>query len=94
MPHRRKAASPFRYFNSSPRIIRLAVAMYVRFPLSLRNVEGLPFGRGVDIYHETVKLWWNRFGLMFASQIHRQRVSHLRAIRYWRWHLDGVLVKP
>jgi putative transposase len=39
MPRPRKPSSPFRYFNSSPEIIRLAVMMYVRFPLSLRNVE-------------------------------------------------------
>ncbi|MQA67073.1 MAG: IS6 family transposase, partial [Alphaproteobacteria bacterium] len=26
--------NPFRYFNSSPEIIRLTVMMYVRFPLS------------------------------------------------------------
>ena len=31
--------NPFRYFNSSPEIIRLAVMMYVRYPLSLRQVE-------------------------------------------------------
>jgi len=39
MPRPHKPASPFRYFNSSPEIIRLVVMMYVRFPLSLRNVE-------------------------------------------------------
>ncbi len=33
--------NPFRYFNSSPEIIRLTVMMYVRFPLSLRQVEHL-----------------------------------------------------
>ncbi|MET4804990.1 transposase-like protein [Limibacillus sp. MBR-115] len=33
--------SPFRYFNTSPEIIRLAVMMYIRFPLSRRNVEDL-----------------------------------------------------
>ena len=54
-------ASPVRYFNSSPEVIRLVVLMYVRFPLSLRNVEDLLFDRGIDICHETVRLWWNRF---------------------------------
>jgi len=44
-----KAENPFRYFNSSPEVIRLVVLMYVRFPLSLRNVEDLLFERGVDI---------------------------------------------
>jgi transposase-like protein len=54
--------NPFRYFNSSPEVIRLAVMMYVRYPLSLRQVEDLLFDRGIDICHETVRFWWNRFG--------------------------------
>ena len=44
--------SPFRYFNSSPDIIRLAVMMYVRYPLSLRQVEDLRHERGIDICHQ------------------------------------------
>jgi len=55
MPRPRKPASPFRCFNSSPEVIRLVVMMYVRFPLSLRNVEDLLFERGIDICHETVR---------------------------------------
>ena len=50
--------SPFRYFRTSPEIIRLAVMMYVRYPLSLRNVEDLLHERGIDICHETVRFWW------------------------------------
>jgi putative transposase len=69
---------PFRRFNSSPEVIRLVVLMYVRFPLSLRNVEDLLFGRGIDVCHETVRFWWNRFGPMFAADIRRQRVSRMR----------------
>jgi putative transposase len=49
-----KNHNPFRYFKTSTEIIRLAVMMYVRFPLSLRNVEKLLYERGVDICHETV----------------------------------------
>ena len=93
MPRPRKPSSPFRYFNSSPEIIRLAVVMYVRFPLSLRNVEDLLFERGIDICHETVRFWWKRFGPMFASEIRRERVSRMREIRHWRWHLDEVFKK-
>jgi len=89
----RKPASPFRYFNSSPEVIRLVVMMYVRFPLSLRNVEDLLFERGIDICHETVRHWWNRFGPMFAADIRRQRVSRMRGFRHWRWHLDEMYVK-
>lgn len=60
--------SPFRYFKTSPAIIRLAVMMYVRFPLSLRNVEDLLHERGIDVSHETVRFWWNRIGPMFAGE--------------------------
>ena len=90
---RAKPPSPFRYFNSSPEVIRLVVMMYVRFPLSLRNVEDLLFERGIDICHETVRHWWNRFGPMFAGDIRRQRVSRMRGFRHWRWHLDEMYVK-
>jgi putative transposase len=61
--------SPFRYFKTSPEIIRLAVMLYIRFPLSLRNVEDLLHERGIEISHETVRYWRNRFGPMFVAEI-------------------------
>lgn len=67
--------NPFRYFKTSPGAIRLAVMMYVRFPLSLRNVEDLLHKRGVDVSRDTVRFWWNRFGPMFAAEIRRKRAS-------------------
>ena len=85
--------SPFRYFKSSPEIIRLAVMMYIRFPLSLRNVEDLLHERGIEISHETVRFWWNRFGPMFAAEIRRKRASRMRSYSNWQWHLDEVFVK-
>ena len=84
--------SPFRYFKTSPEIIRLAVMLYVRFPLSLRNVEDLLHERGIDVSHETVRFWWHRFGPMFAAEIRKRRVEGMRSSR-WRWHLDEVFVK-
>ena len=84
---------PFKYFKSSPEIIRLAVMLYVRFPLSLRNVEDLLHERGIDVSYETVRYWWNRFGPMFASEIRRKRVQKLRAFSKWQWHVDEVFVK-
>jgi len=85
--------NPFRYFKTSPEIIRLAVMMYVRFPLSLRNVEDLLQERGIDISHETVRFWWNRFGPTFAWEIRRKRVQRMRSWPQWRWHLDEMFVK-
>ena len=68
----RPKPTPFRYFNSSPEVIRLAVMLYVRYPLSLRNVEDLLHERGIDICHETVRFWWNRFGPLFAGDIRKR----------------------
>ena len=83
---------PFRYFNSSPEVIRLAVMMYIRYPLSLRQVEDLLFERGIDICHETVRFWLNRFGPMFAAKIRKHRIqSH--SYSNWCWHMDEVFVR-
>ena len=90
---RTKPPSPFRCFNSSPEVIRLVVMMYVRYPLSLRKVEDLLFERGIDLCHETLRMWWNRFGPMFAGDIRRQRVSRMKGFRQCRWHLDEIYVK-
>jgi putative transposase len=56
-------------------------------------VEDLLFERGIDICHETARLWWNRFGPIFAGNIRRQRVYGMRGFRHWRWHLDEMYVK-
>ena len=53
----------FRYFNSSPEVIRLVVMIYIRYPLSLRQVEDNLFERGIDSCHETVRFWWDRTAL-------------------------------
>ena len=74
MPRSRKSSSPLCYFNSSPEVIRLVVMMSVRFPLSVRNVEDLLFERGIDLCHEKVRMWWNRFttfARMIVTPAHR-----------------------
>ena len=71
----------------------MAVMMYIHFPLSLRQVEDLLHERGIDICHETVRFWWNRFGPMLAAEIRKKRSAALRTLPQWRWHLDEVFVK-
>jgi putative transposase len=83
-----KSYNPFRWFASSPEVIRAVVQMYVRFPLPLLNVEDLLFECGIGICHETVRLWWNRFGPMFAAEVRRKRVQRMRQFTHWKWHLD------
>ena len=66
-PQPLRMENAFRYFSSSPEVIRLTVMIYIRHPLSLRQVEDLLLERGIDICHETVRFWWNRFGPTFAA---------------------------
>ena len=84
--------NPFRYFNSSPEVIRFAVMLYIRYPLSLRQVEDILFERGTDICYETVRYWWNRFGPLFAAEIRKCRIHH-GSYSNWRWHLDELFVQ-
>ena len=63
---------------------------YVRYPLSFRQVEDILHERGIDICHETVRFWVNRFGAKFAKEIRKNRVGHHSN---WQWHLDEVFVK-
>jgi len=88
-----KNHNPFRYFKTSSEVIRLAVMMYIRYPLSLRNVEDLLHERGINICHETVRYWWNRFGPIFAREIRKKRIYSPANYSNWRWHLDEVFVK-
>ena len=82
----------FRYFKISPEIIQLAVMLYVRCPLSLRNVEDLLHERGVDVSYESVHYWWHRFGLKFAREIKKRRAGCMQ-FSHCKWYLDEVFVK-
>jgi putative transposase len=82
--------SPFKYFKTSPEIIRLAMMYYVRYPLSFRQVEDILHERGVNICHETVRYWVERFGPKFAREIRKNRAgSHSN----WQWHLDDGVAR-
>ena len=58
---------------------------YARYSLSLRHVEDILHERGIDIAHETIRFWWNRFGPLFAKEFGRKRVGRHSN---WRWHID------
>jgi putative transposase len=72
-----------RYFKVSPKIIRLGVMMYVRFPPSLRNVQDLLHERGIDVSYEAVRFWWHRFGPVSAAEIHQRCAERLRSGPQW-----------
>ena len=68
-------------------VISLAVWLYFRFPLSLRMVEEMLAARGIEVSHETVRRWAEKFGREFANRI-RRRTSRPGD----RWHLDEVVI--
>ncbi len=67
--------------------------LYVRFPLSHRNIEELLHQCGIDVSRETIRFWWNRFGPLFADKIRRKRRDRMRSGTHCRWCLDEIFVK-
>jgi putative transposase len=63
-----------------------------RLKTSCSSAASISVERGIDICHETVRFWWNRFGPVFAAEIRKRRVDH-HLYSNWRWHLDEVFVK-
>ena len=63
---------------------------YVRYPLSLRNVEDILHKRGIDICHETVRYWWNKLGPVVAKELKKKRPQHTSK---WRWHIDEAYIR-
>jgi len=84
--------NPFRCFNSSPENIGLAVMMYLRFTLSLRQIKDLLFERGIDVGQKSVRFWQICFGPMFAVELRKGRI-HQRSYSLWRWHVDEAFVR-
>ena len=83
----------FKYYKHNPAIIQLALLLYIRYPLSLRQVEDMLYERGGDISHESIRLWWNKFGLLIARKIRKNRNSYPKKYSRWRWHIDEVFVR-
>lgn len=82
--------NPFKYFKTSREIIKLAVMYYYRYALSLREVEDILHERGIDVTHESIRFWAQRFGKVFATDIRKKRKGKHSN---WGWHLDEVFVK-
>ena len=63
-----------------PELIRHAHWLYLRFTLSLRDVEDLLAERGLDVSYETIRRWVIKFGPIFARELRRQQ-----------WGFDGSI---
>src|SRR3954452_9676971 len=79
------AKSPYAGYRFPGEVIRHAVWLYFRFPLSLRMVEEMLAAGGIEVSHETVRKWARKFGQSFANQIRRRLPDPGD-----KWHLDEV----
>ena len=77
----------YRNLHFPPSIVHRAVLMYVRFNLSLRDVEELLAERGVEVSYETIRRWVDRFGPQVAKRLRRSRCTP-----HPQWHLDEMYV--
>ena len=75
-------------YRFPPEIIRQAIWLYLRFTLSLRDIEDLLAERGVAVSYETVRRWVNHFGPMIAANLRKRRPKP-----HTTWHLDEVYLK-
>ena len=75
-------------YRFPPEIIQQAIWLYLRFTLSLRDVEDLLAERGVTVSYETVRRWVNHFGPMVAADLQKRRPKP-----HSIWHLDEVYLK-
>jgi putative transposase len=71
-----------------PEIIQQAIWLYLRFTLSLRDVEDLLAERRIVVSYETVRRWVNHFGPTIAADLRKRRPKP-----YSTWHLDEVYLR-
>lgn len=81
-------ATPYHGFRFPKAIIQHAVWLYLRFTLSLREVEELLAERGIAVTYETIRVWVARFGPLIARHLRRRRGPSSGI-----WHLDEMFVK-
>ena len=85
MPHARDPL--YRRHRFPAEVISYAVWLYFRFPLSLRMVEEMLAARGIDVSHESVRHWAEKFGREYANRIRGRAPA-----RGDKWHMDEVVL--
>src|SRR6516162_6739666 len=80
----------FKWRQTAPEVILCAVRWYLRYSLSLRDVEEMLTGRGLEANHTTIWRWVQRYGPELELRMRR----HLKPTnKYWRVDETYVRVK-
>jgi putative transposase len=72
----KQSATRYKRHRFSPEIIRYAVWLYDRFNLSHRDIEDLLAQRGILATHESIRLWCNKFGPLYAHRLRRWHLGY------------------
>jgi putative transposase len=75
----------YKGYRFPPEIISRCVWLYYRFSVSLRDVSELMLARGIEVSHESIRLWTLRFGAEYARRLRRSRSACSNI-----WHLDEL----
>src|SRR5258707_1617879 len=78
----------FKWRQSEPEVILLAIGWYLRFSLSYRDVEELLAERGLSVDHVTVWRWVQRYAL----EIQRRLRPRLRPTND-SWRVDETYIR-
>jgi transposase-like protein len=81
------SAKRYKHHRFPVEIFRHGVWLYCRFSLSYRDVEELPFARGIIVTYEAIRQWCWKFGQSYANQLRRRRPQPGDT-----WHLDEVFL--
>ena len=78
----------FRGRHFEPEIIATCVRWYLRFSLSLRNVEEMMAERGLMVDHTTVWRWCQKYGPVIYHRL-RGKLKYTTTT----WHMDETYVR-
>jgi putative transposase len=80
--------SKYKRHRFPPEIIQYAVWLHHRFNLSHRDIEDLLAERGIEVSHESIRLWCNKFGPHYARRLKRRHLGFGDT-----FYIDEVFVK-
>ena len=78
----------FKWRQTAPEVILCAVRWYLRYSLSLRDVEGWLTERGLEVDHTTIWRWVQRYGPELEQRLRRQLKPTNQS-----WRVDETYVR-
>jgi len=84
----KNSATLYKRYRFPPEIIQYTVWLYHRFNLSHRDIEDLLAEKGIVVTHESIRLWCNKFGSVYARKLKNQHQGYGDT-----FFLDEVFVK-